>query len=42
MPDEKETLGRPKHRWKNIVLYHKERGWEDMEWIYVAQDRVKR
>jgi len=41
MPDEKGTLGRPKHRWKNIKLYHKERGWEDMKWIHVAQDRVK-
>jgi len=41
MVDEKGIFGGPKQRWKNIKLYHKERGWEDMEWIHVAQDRVK-
>lgn len=41
MLDGKRTLGWPKHRWKNITLHHKERGWEDMQWIHVAQDRDK-
>lgn len=26
MPDEKGTLGSSKHRWKNIILYHKQDG----------------
>jgi len=26
MPDEKGTLGSPKHTWKYIILYHKEDG----------------
>jgi hypothetical protein len=24
-----------------ILHYHKERGWEDMQWIHVVQDRDK-
>jgi hypothetical protein len=36
-------LGRPRHRWKdNIESNLKEIGWEDVDWIKLAQDRDRR
>jgi hypothetical protein len=36
----KEPLGRPRHRWiDNIKIDLKEIGFEDMDWIDLAQDR---
>jgi len=35
----KRPLGRPRHRWENnINILLQGRGWEDMDWILVAQD----
>jgi len=39
-PEEKWILERPRSRWMdNIKMYIKEIGWEDMVWIFPAQDR---
>jgi hypothetical protein len=36
----KRQLGRPTHGWKNYIrLDLREIGWEDVDWIHVAQDR---
>jgi hypothetical protein len=36
----KRPLGRPRLRWvNNINLYLKERGWDCMDWIDLAQDK---
>jgi len=33
----KRPLGRRKRRWEdNIKMYHKERGWKVVGWIYLA------
>jgi len=32
--------GKSRHRWEDIKMYLKEIGWEDMEWICLAQDVV--
>jgi len=33
--------GKSRHRWEdNIKMYLKEIGWEGMDWIFLAQDRV--
>ena len=38
----KRPLGRPRHRWENIINIHLQgRGQEDMDLIHVAQDRDK-
>jgi hypothetical protein len=38
-PEEKSTLGRPRRRWvDNIKMDLREIGWDDMDWIDVAQD----
>jgi hypothetical protein len=38
----KRLLGRPGHRWDdNTEMELKETGFEDMDWISMAQDRVK-
>ena len=38
----KRLLGRPRHRWEvTIKLDLKEIGWEDMDWIHLAEDRDK-
>jgi hypothetical protein len=37
-PEGKRPLGRPRGRW-NIILNYRERGWESVDWIYLAQDR---
>jgi hypothetical protein len=39
-PEEKRPLGRSKHRWEdNITMNLRETGWEDADWIHLAQDR---
>jgi hypothetical protein len=36
----KKPLGRPRRRWvDNIKMDLRERGWDGMDWIDVAQDR---
>jgi hypothetical protein len=41
-PDVKRPLLRPSHRLEdNIKKYVQETGWEDVDWIDVAQDRAK-
>jgi hypothetical protein len=37
----KETLGRPRPRWvDNIKMDLREIGWDGVDWIELAQDRV--
>jgi hypothetical protein len=39
-PERKRPLGRPWRRWEyNIKIYDKRVGFEDVDWIYMAQDR---
>jgi hypothetical protein len=39
-PEGKRLLGRPWRRWKyNIRKDLREIGWEDVDWMHVAQDR---
>jgi hypothetical protein len=39
-PEGKRPLGIPRHKWDdNIGMDHRERGWEVVDWIHVAQDR---
>jgi hypothetical protein len=39
-PEGKRPLGRPRRRWvDNIKIYHREIGWDGMDWIDLAQDR---
>jgi hypothetical protein len=39
-PEGRRPLGRPRHRWvDNIKIDLREIGWEDMDWIDLAQDR---
>jgi hypothetical protein len=39
-PVGKEPLGRPRRRWEdNIKMDLREVGWEDVDWMHVAQDR---
>jgi hypothetical protein len=39
-PDGKRPLGRPRCRWvSNIKLDLREKGWNGMDWIDLAQDR---
>ena len=39
-PDGKGPLGRPRHRWEdNIKMDFQEVGWEDVDWIALAQVR---
>jgi len=41
--EEKRPFGRPRHRWGIILNWIlKERGCEDVVWIYLAQDSVQR
>jgi hypothetical protein len=36
----KRSLGRPRRRWEdNIRMDLRETGWEDVDWIHLAQDR---
>jgi hypothetical protein len=39
-PEGKRPLGRPRRRWvDNIKMDLREIGWDDMDWIDMAQDR---
>jgi hypothetical protein len=39
-PEGKRPIGRPRHRWEdNIKIDLRERGWDGMDWIDLAQDR---
>jgi hypothetical protein len=39
-PERKRPLGRPRHRWEDgIRIYLRETGWENVQWIQLAQDR---
>jgi hypothetical protein len=39
-PEQKRPLGTPRHRWvNNIKMDVRERGWDGMDWIDVAQDK---
>jgi hypothetical protein len=39
-PEEKILLGRPRRRMEdNIKIDLREIGWNDMDWIYLSQDR---
>jgi hypothetical protein len=40
-PEGRRSLGRPRRRWEdNIKMDLREVGWEGMDWIVLAQDRV--
>jgi hypothetical protein len=39
-PEGKRPLGRPRRRWvDNLKMDLRERVWDGMDWIYLAQDR---
>jgi hypothetical protein len=39
-PEGRRPLGRPRHRWEdNIKIDLRERGFGDVDWIHLAQDR---
>jgi hypothetical protein len=39
-PEGKRPLGRPRRRWEDgIRMDLRETGWEDVEWVQLAQDR---
>jgi hypothetical protein len=39
-PEGKRPLGKPRRRWvDNIKIDLREIGWDDMDWICLAQDR---
>jgi hypothetical protein len=39
-PEGKRPLGRPRRRWVvNIKMALREKGWDGMDWINLAQDR---
>jgi hypothetical protein len=38
-PKVKTPLGRPRHRWEDIIIDLREIGWEVVDWMQVAQDR---
>jgi hypothetical protein len=41
-PERKRPLGRPRRRWRdNIKINLREIGWDGMDWIDLAQDRVQ-
>jgi hypothetical protein len=40
IPEGRRPLGRPRRRWvNNIKMDHREIGWDDMDWIDLAQNR---
>jgi hypothetical protein len=40
-PEGERQCGKSRHTWEdNIKMYLKEIGWEGMDWICLAQDRV--
>jgi hypothetical protein len=41
-PEGKRPLGRPRRRWvNNIKMDLRVTGWDGMDWIHLAQDRVR-
>jgi hypothetical protein len=39
-PEGKRPLGRQRHRWaNNIEMDLREKGWNGMDWIYLAQNK---
>jgi hypothetical protein len=39
-PEGKRLLGRPRRKWvDNIKIDLREKGWDDRDWIDLAQDR---
>jgi hypothetical protein len=36
---EERPLGRPRHRWEDITTDLREKGWDGMDRIHLAQDR---
>jgi hypothetical protein len=39
-PEGKRPLGIPRRRWvDNIQMYLRERGWDELDWMEMAQDR---
>jgi hypothetical protein len=39
-PEQRRPLARPGHRWvDNIKMDFREIGWDDVDWIDMAQDR---
>jgi len=39
-PEGKRLVGRPRRRWEdNITMAVREMGWEDVDWIHLAQNR---
>jgi transposase len=41
-PEGKRPLGRPRRRWvDNIKIGLRDKGWEGVDWIDLAQDRVQ-
>ena len=41
-PEGKRPLGRTSLGWEyNTKVHHKEIGWEDVDWIHLAQDRAR-
>ena len=39
--ERKRPIGTPAHRLEDNIKMGKEIGWEDVEWLNVAQDKVK-
>jgi len=38
----KEDTWKSRHRYNdNIKMYLREKGWEDVDWVHLAQDRYK-
>jgi hypothetical protein len=35
----KTSFGRPRRRWEDIRMDLRDMGWEDVDWIHLAQDR---
>jgi hypothetical protein len=41
-PEGKRPLGRPRRRWvANFKMDHRKKGWDGMDWIDLAQDRIQ-
>jgi hypothetical protein len=41
-PERKRPLGRPRHKWEdNIRIDLREIGWEDVDWMHQAKNRVQ-
>jgi len=41
-PEGKEPIGWPRHKWEgNIKMNFTEIGFEDVDWVYHAQDQIQ-